>query len=384
MGIAARVAEWAFWASCAWIAYAYAGYALALYALRIVRRRSTTRGDVKPSVSVVVAVHNGRAALGAKLDNLLRQDYPADRLEIIVADDASTDESDRLVATTYAPRAVLLVRLSERSGKERVQREALAVARGEVVVFTDVATTLDDQGLSTIVRSFADPTVGCVSSTDRFLDRDRKPVGEGLYVRYEMALRRLESDVHSLVGASGSFFAARREVLRDFSDHLQSDFRTALVSVRSGYRAVVDEEAKGYYTDSAGGAGEFQRKVRTVVRGLTTLYEERGILNPFRYGVFAWEVFSHKVVRWTVPLAMLAALASCAVLSVSSRPFRALLICQVAGYGYALATSLVPALSRNPIGRTLHYLVQVNASILIAWYRFLRGERVVFWTPTVR
>jgi hypothetical protein len=378
------IAAWVFWLAVGWVVYAYAGYPLALRLLGRPRPSARASATPLPVVSVIVAVHNGARLIGSKLDNLLSQDYPHERLEILVADDASSDGSDAVVTEAYGARGVRLVRLSERGGKERAQKEALAVARGAVVVFTDVATKLDRDGITTIVRGFADETVGCVSSADRFLDRDGKPVGEGLYVRYEMALRRLESDVHSLVGLSGSFFAARREVLRDFSDRLPSDFRTALVSVRMGYRAVIDPEARGYYADLSAGGGELQRKVRTVVRGLTTLYEERGILNPFRHGLFAWEVFSHKVVRWTVPLAMVLALATSAWLAPRSVFFAAVLGIQAAGYAYAALAAHVPALSRNPLGRLLPYLLQVNVSIVIAWYRFLRGDRVVFWKPTVR
>jgi len=373
-----------FWFSVAWIGYAYVGYTLLLALAARFRRRPVAAADVKPFVSVIVTVHNAAPHLGRKLDNLLAQDYPAERTEILVADDASDDGTDRLVMGKYASRGVRLVRLAERGGKERSQRETLSVARGEVLIFTDVATALDSDGLSRIVRSFADPGVGGVSSADRLLGEDGDSPGESAYVRYEMKLRQLESEVGSLVGMSGSFFAVRREVCGDFSDRLQSDFRTALVAVRLGYRCVLDRNAIGYYKDVASSGSEFQRKVRTVVRGLTVLFAELGMLNPLRYGLFSWQLFSHKVVRWTVPFAMLLAVLSSAWLSMASGLFALFLILQLMAYGYAAAALRLPRLAASMLGRAVAYLVHANAAILVAWLRFVRGERIVMWTPSRR
>jgi hypothetical protein len=336
-------------------------------------------------VAAIVTVHNGAGAIREKLANLLDQDYPTDRLEIVVADDGSDDGTDRIVREEFGARGIRLVRLDRRGGKERAQKEAIASCGGEVLVFTDLGTRLDKHGIATIVRSFADPEVGAVSSEDRLLGSDGRAIeGEGGYLGYEMALRRLESTAGSLVGLSGSFFAARREVCADFSDSLASDFRTALCSVRLGLRAVVDEGAIGYYRNVAEGTREFDRKARTVIRGMTVLFAEASLLNPLRYGLFSWQLVSHKLARWIVPFAMIAAFGASAALAPGSRFFALASGVQIAGYLVAIASSRIPA--TIPLGpvRSLSYLVEVNTAILVAWVRYLGGERIVTWRPSTR
>lgn len=373
-----------FWLAVGWVFYGYVGYPLLLALWRIVRRREVARDSVHPPLTVIVAVHNGERSIRGKLENLLEQDYPKGRLQLLVADDASTDGTAAIVAE-FADRGVVRIALAERGGKERAQREALGHATGEVVAFTDVGTRMAEDGLSTIVRSFADPGVGCVSSTDRFLDADGQPAGEGLYVRYEMLLRRLETDVHSLVGLSGSFFAARRGVLGAFSDRLPSDFCTLLGSIRAGLRGVADEGAYGLYSDVARRGDEFARKVRTVLRGLAAFFAARDLLNPFRYPLFSWQLVSHKLVRWTVPFAMLVAFVASGLLALGGSVFfRVVFGLQAAVYLYSALAEVFPRLDSNALGRTAHYFVVVNLSILVAWLRYLGGQRVVTWNPSAR
>ena len=370
--------HWLFWSAVAWIAYAYVGYAALLRVVAWVRPRPVRRGEVRPKVSVILTVHNGAGSIRRKLENVLEQSYAGELLEIIVADDGSDDGTDRVVRDEFGARGVRLVRLDRRGGKERAQKEALTIASGEVIVFTDVGTRLDRHGIEKIVRSFADPEVGAVSSEDRVLDLyGPAHAGEGGYVGYEMKLRRLESRVGSLVGLSGSFFAARRVVCDGFSDRLASDFRTALRAVGLGLRAVNDEEAIGYYQDAGGATRELDRKVRTVVRGMTVFFSELRLLNPVRFGLFSWELASHKLARWTVPFAMIAALGASAVLATRSVFFLAVLGVQLIVY---LAAALVPSRWLRPI----RYLIEVNFAILVAWFKYLRGDRIVTWTPTSR
>jgi hypothetical protein len=151
-----------------------------------------------------------------------------------------------------------------------------------------------------------------------------------------MWLRRLESSVNSLVGMSGSFFAARKEVCRDFSGEVQSDFRTLLSSIKQGLRGVTDPLSVGYYLDLSDEKREFDRKVRTVVRGLTVFWRHTGLLNPFRYGLFAYQYFCHKLLRWLVPFFLVLAFVSNALLASSSPLFTALFAGQLMFYGIAV------------------------------------------------
>jgi cellulose synthase/poly-beta-1,6-N-acetylglucosamine synthase-like glycosyltransferase len=292
--------ELIFWLSVGLVFYAYAGYPCALAALSLFRSREVRKDDIRPSVSFIVAAHNEEGRLYEKLANTLAQDYPAHLLEIIVSSDCSTDRTDE-IALAFGDR-VRLLRAHERRGKEAAQQLAVAAATGQILVFSDVATALAPDGISRIVRNFADATVGCVSSVDRFVDADGRTSGEGAYVKYEMWLRGLESRVNCLVGLSGSFFAARREACRNWAADRQSDFNTLLNVVDMKLRGVSDPESIGCYRNITDDRREFERKVRTVVRGLSVLDGRLRMLNPFRYGLFSWQLASHKLCRWFVPL----------------------------------------------------------------------------------
>jgi glycosyltransferase involved in cell wall biosynthesis len=366
-----------FWSAAALTFYAWAGYPLLLWALASITNRTVVKKRVSPTVTFIITAYNEELRLPGKIDNTLAQDYPASRFEVIVASDCSTDRTDD-IAREYS--GVRLVRAGERRGKEAAQQLALEAASGEIIVFSDVATTLAPAAVSSIVANFADPTVGCVSSVDRFVDAQGRVSGEGAYVRYEMWLRALETRVHSLVGLSGSFFAARREVCRRWSADRQSDFSTALNAVDLGLRAVLDPETAGYYCDITDDRRERGRKTRTVVRGLAVLARNLRMLNPFRYGLFAWQLASHKLCRWLVPMAMIgAAVANIALLS-HSWVYVATFGVQVAFY----AAAAIGAWTGAPALRIPSFLVLSHAAILIAWCRFARGERMTCWTPSRR
>jgi hypothetical protein len=243
-----------------------------------------------------------------------------------------------------------------------------------------VATSLAPNGISSIVRNFADPTVGCVSSIDRFVDPDGTVSGEGAYVRYEMFLRTLETRVNSLVGLSGSFFAARREVCRPWPADRQSDFNTLLNSMQLGMRGVLDPESAGYYRNIVDDRREAQRKIRTVVRGIATLAKSLRMLNPFRHGLFSWQLASHKLCRWTVPLAMIVAAIANALL-LDRGPVYVIAFLLQAGFYIA---ALAGAYTSVPLFRLPSFLIVANFAILTAWFRYVCGERFTIWNPSER
>ena len=363
--------------------FAYFGYPLTLLLIAWMRTLEVKKIPFFPSVTLIITAYNEEKRIREKLDNTLSLEYPREKLQILLASDGSTDGTNGIVEA-YAERGVELLPVTRRGGKENAQKEAVQVARGEVLVFSDVATRLDPDGLSQIVANFADSTVGCVSSIDRVLGKDGRPGGEGAYVRYEMWLRALESQVHSLVGLSGSFFAARREVCRDFSADMQSDFRTLLNSMRLGLRGVSDPLAIGYYLDVADGQREFDRKVRTVVRGLTVFFRNLEFLNPFRYGFFSYQFICHKLLRWLVPLFLLSAFTTNIALATDSLVYSVLLVGQVGFYTAAIWVWKRPLPPASAVLKIPAYFLAVNAAIVLAWWRYFRGQRLVMWTPSQR
>ena len=364
-----------------WLGFAYAGYPLLLWLLaRLAPRRGEPQGtsEPAPSLSVIVAVHNGGTVLEQKLEDTLALAYPRP-FEIIVTSDGSTDATEE-IAERFADRGVLLVRNAQREGKEAAQARAIAVAKGDVLVFTDVTAEVERDALSWIARRFSDPTIGCVSSEDHVAVEG----GEGAYVRYEMALRRLESEAATIVGCSGSFFSVRRELAAPWPSDLASDFRSALEAARRGLRAVSEPRARASFRAVDDPRAEWRRKVRTVRRGIAVLAAYRALLHP-RYGRTALALWGHKVARFTSPFALGLVFAASALAAPGSAPAAALLGAQLLLYGLGgLALAVESVRSRSFVARVAGFFMLVNASMLVAWMHHLRGDKAVTWEPTRR
>ncbi len=366
------------------ICHAYLGYPLSLYILGLFYNNKDKKAEFRPKVTLIITAYNEEKRIKSKIENTLALTYPRDKLQVLIASDGSTDKTTQ-IASDYEMPGFEILSFPERKGKEYAQKEAILSAYGEIIVFTDVATLLEPSGIDRIVSNFADPTVGCVSSEDRLIGKDGKPSGEGAYVRYEMWVRRLESRVNTLVGLSGSFFAARKDVCRDFSGDMQSDFRTLLTSVKMGLRGVSDPEVLGFYQDLSDRTREFERKVRTVLRGLTVYFRHIELLNVFRYGLFSYQYLCHKLLRWLVPMFLGIAFISNLVLAFSSRIYFGMFLLQIIFYGMAAwGWSRVGDAPIRNVVKIPAYFMAVNASIAVAWWRYLRSQRIVMWTPSER
>jgi cellulose synthase/poly-beta-1,6-N-acetylglucosamine synthase-like glycosyltransferase len=371
---------WVFWIGVIGVLYPYLLYPLLLAAWAKLRREpARPEPDQWPSLSIIIPVHNEVSRLGRKIENTLSLDYPAGLVEVLFISDGSTDDTVPLIRSHLRP-GWSLQELSVRSGKAAALNAGLHAATGDLLVFTDAAIELRPDALRRIVQPFTDPVVGCVSGEDRIADAG----GEGLYGRYELLLRRLESRVHSIVGASGSFYAQRRSICRPFTEGMAPDFLSVLRTVAQGYRALSEERAVGSMTSLKDPRQEFDRKVRTLIRGMTTLFAHPELLNPFRYGAFAFALWSHKVMRWLAPFFMLIAFA--ASLALLDRPlYLAAAIAQAILYGVALlAWYEIAGVGATLPGRIALYFVNVNAAVVAAWFRYVRGVRQEIWTPSRR
>ena len=375
--------EIAFWIAVVGCAYSYALYPLllSLWPARPSFAAPAGSAAPAPTVTLVIACRNEARRLRHKLENALAVEYP--NIEVVVASDASDDDSDDIVRS-YATRGVRLVRSPERRGKEHAQGLAIEQTSGEIVVFSDAGTDLPPDSIGHLVENFRDPSVGAVSSEDRFITDDGRVVGEGAYVRYEMWLRRLESRRAGLVGLSGSFFGIRRSIAGAWNPSIPSDFACALFAVKSGKRAVSDPRVVGVYRDIKDPSKEFGRKVRTAVRGMTAVAVLREVLNPFRYGLFSFQVWSHKVMRWLVPAFMALLLVTSVALARVHPVYAWALGAQCLGYGLVLAAHVVPGLRAIAPVRLAYFFVQVNLALGRAGLEFLRGRRIVTWEPSAR
>lgn len=377
--------EVAFWISAAGCAASYALYPVLLH---LAPRRPPHGADAAwelPRLSVIVTARNEERRLEQKLRNTLALDYPRERLQIIVASDASEDRTDE-IARSFAGEGVTLARTALRGGKEAAQAHAIAQSTGEIIVFTDVTTRLDTDALRRIASHFADPTIGAVSSEDRVEPGEAQAgaSGEGAYVRYEMWLRRLESERAGLVGLSGSLFAVRRRVAERWPIDVPSDISAALRTASLGLRAIADPRLFGYYSDLRDASREYGRKVRTVIRGMAAVAHMRQLLNPRRFGWYALQLWGHKIFRWLTPVFLLLTALLSMPLAFHSPCYLAILALQLIFYGAAALAALAPALQRFRLFRLTYYFTQVHLALLDAGWRFLRNERVVVWNPSVR
>jgi glycosyltransferase involved in cell wall biosynthesis len=372
-----------FWFFVVAATYSYFWYPVILLILPPQRRDYAMDAHPVRRVAIVIAARNEASTIAGKLDNTLALERGNVDLDLIVVSDASDDATDDIVLG-YSDRGIRLVRSPVRKGKEHAQGLAIASTDADMVVFTDVGTVFPRDALHQLLAAFTDPSVGAVSSVDRFITADGSVQGEGAYVRYEMWLRDLETRFHSLVGLSGSFFAARRSVCQKWDSRVQSDFGTALSCVQLGMRAISDRRVIGYYKNITDSRKEYQRKVRTVTRGMSSLRIHAEVLDFGRYGPFSFEVFSHKVMRWATPWFLLGALGTNAALIGRGPFYEVLFAAQLVLYFSPLASQIAPGLRNLGLARIGIYFVEVNVAILHAAILTLSGRTILTWEPSKR
>jgi cellulose synthase/poly-beta-1,6-N-acetylglucosamine synthase-like glycosyltransferase len=376
-------------AAAAFGAYTYLGYPALLALLVSVRRKrpAVPRLAYWPRITIVLPAYNEEAVVRGTLDNLLTADYPADRRRILVVSDASTDGTDAAVSE-YADRGVELLRLPRRGGKTVAENAAFPLLETDIVVNTDASVRVERGAIKALVGRFVDPRVGVASSHNVSVAsvEDHANYAESWYVGYDMWVRGLESELCGIVGAAGCLYAARASTqCHALPEWISRDFAAALLARESGLRAVSVREALCFVPRIGSLRREYRRKVRTITRGIETLYFKRALLNPCRFGIFSWVLASHKACRWLVPhvsvLAMLA-LACLAPHVVLAR--WALGVALLAGLCAGIAW-LWPDHRRLPrLIAIPAYVVIGNLAALVASIRACAGDLDPVWEPTRR
>lgn len=366
----------------------YLGYPLAL---ALLRRRGRFARPPEPTewplLTISIPVYNEERSIAATLDNVLATDYPADRRHVLVISDASSDRTDAIVAG-YADRGVSLVRLSARSGKTGAENEAGRHLRGDVVINLDATIRIPAGAIKALVRAFQDPTVGVASGRDVSVGDETREQNrdESSYVGYEMWVRRLESECGSIVGASGCLYAVRRSLFDNiFPEALSRDFASPLIAREAGFRSVSVDDAICFVPRTRSLQAEYRRKVRTMTRGLETLWYKRSLLNPLRYGRFAVFLAFHKLTRWLVFLSLPLAALGLVLWAWTSWWGVAMLGLTALGVALGAAGYYWPAGRTAPRFLTLAgFVVSVHLAGAEAWARALRGELNPIWEPTRR
>jgi cellulose synthase/poly-beta-1,6-N-acetylglucosamine synthase-like glycosyltransferase len=376
-------AELLFWLSVAALFYTYLGYTLLLVLVSRLRGRDVRQAAWTPTVSIIITAYNEEQNLAAKLENTLALDYDEGKLEVIVASDCSTDRTDE-IARHFASRGVRLHRQAERLGKTAAQNAAVEEARGEIILFSDATTAYQRDVLRVMNRNFADPEVGCVAGRLIYVDPAESSVGRGArsYWSYETFLKRHESRVGSLIGVSGCIYAVRRAAYVPLYHEACSDFLIATKMVEQGLRAVYEPDAVCMEETNRRADKELRMRVRVITQTFTDLWRHRSMMNPLRSGFYGVQLLCHKVLRYFVPFFLILMFFASVVLAGRSLFYAAVLLAQVAFYAAAaLAWALEHAGVHSRLLALPQYFVLANLASLVAFYKFLSGERYARWEP---
>jgi poly-beta-1,6-N-acetyl-D-glucosamine synthase len=370
------------WSSIALIVYVFVGYPLALAARAALRPHPWRREPSHATISIVMAAYNEAACLAPKIMNLLSLDYPADRVEILVGSDGSTDSTvDQLVAL-HEPRVRNFI-FAERRGKPAVLNTLVAEARGEIVVFADVRQEFDSQVLRALTQSFADPEVGAATGElilRRSVGGSAATEGSGFYWRYEKFIRARECIVNSTIVVTGAIYAIRRALYEPIpADTIGDDLLIPLRVARRGYRVVVERDARAYDIPSATSKQEFRRKVRTVGGAFQIFSREPWLFNPMQNRLW-WQTMSHKALRLIVAPLQVTAFAANALLASQSEFYQWMLFAQMMFYACAIVACAFPRGHKRPVVLTLPYIFcLLSWTTVLAFLRWITHRQSVKW-----
>jgi cellulose synthase/poly-beta-1,6-N-acetylglucosamine synthase-like glycosyltransferase len=368
------------WVAVGIVVWVYLGYPVVLGLVAWARRKPVARQAITPDVSLVICAYNEERHIRRKLEECLAADYPAERLEIIVASDGSTDRTDEIVRQ-FAPR-VRLLRVEGRAGKTIAQNAAVAEARGEVLVFSDVTTVYTPRTIVEMVANFADPAVGCVGGDLHYENdpQNTSAAGRALFWGYERQLRLWESQVHSIIGVAGCVYAMRRALYDPLDPTVISDFVQPGRITARGYRTVLEPRALAFEpVESRSLREEVHRRARIITRGLRGAFALRTLLNPLRHPWFATVLWSHRVLRWLAPVFLLVLFAG-SVLAPKNQILDWVLWAQIAVYASAALAYTLERLRVRPPGAFIPlYFCVVNLAPLLALAWLMRGDKKVAW-----
>lgn len=379
--------EIGFWICLGLVFYIYAGYPVAVSLLTKIIRCNIGKSDIEPSVTVLIAAFNEEQEIESTIINKLSQDYPTDRLEVIVVSDGSTDRTDEIVAYFAKNNGdrIKLLRQEPRQGKTQALNMAVAHASGNILVFSDANSIYAPDAIRRLVRSFADPSIGYVTGQMIYTNPDKSGIGEGssAYMRYENFLRILETRLNSVVGVDGGIDAVRHELYQPMRPDQLPDLVLPLNVIEQGKRVIYEPSAVLYEPALSAATDEFRMRVRVSLRALWALYDKRSLLTPFRYPLFAWQLFSHKVLRY-VAFIPLSGLIVFSVLTIDNHPFYLVFfILQSVAYGFVALGYLLDRLLAAAPSKILapYYFIILNVACAIALWNFMNRRKIVLWKP---
>jgi cellulose synthase/poly-beta-1,6-N-acetylglucosamine synthase-like glycosyltransferase len=374
-----------FWFSVGAILYSYFLYPALIYVLVRMRGRKPEMplATAQRSVSLVVSCYNEQETLPAKLADITKYSYPTEKIEFLFGSDGSTDRTDEILRAAEQTGTIRAFTFAQRRGKASVVNDLVANARHDVVVFTDANTIFRPDTIANLVKRFDDPSVGAVCGKLVLLNPGEEPgrQNEHTYWEFENWLKNMESEFNTLLGATGGVYAVRRELYEALPTNraVSDDFLTPIRIVMKGYRTVYAQEALAYEVSTPSIAKEFRRKARIGAQNYAGISEFRRLLAPSA-GLTAFELWSHKIIRWFIPHMMVVAFLVPVALATVSSLFGWILVLQMllvlAAIGGALADQA--GIRIGPLGIP-YYGLAMNLALFVGFWKFVFGKQRTTW-----
>lgn len=374
-----------FWASLILIAYTYFLYPFVITLLSFFVNNKVNKAVIEPDVTLLITAFNEEKDIERKLQNSFALDYPKDKFEIVVASDGSTDRTDEIVKKYEQNEAgvkVVLHRVEGRLGKTAAQNSAVKVCNGEIIIFSDAASLYEPQVIKAFVRNYADPKVGAVSGMYKYINKSGGSVGFAtiMFWKLENFIKSRQTKIKTITGCCGCIYSVRKSLYTELPSTIISDLVEPLMILQKGYRIVFEPEALALEETTEHAKQEFSMRIRVIVRGMNGMLFARGLYNPLKFPFEAFQLFSHKVMRWLVPVFCITAFISNGLLVYSSPVYGALFALQI---GFYLLALIGYFLEKKGIHKKIFYLPLyfciVNVAALVSMFRVFRGENVVIW-----
>jgi cellulose synthase/poly-beta-1,6-N-acetylglucosamine synthase-like glycosyltransferase len=373
-----------FWLAMFLLFYVYAGYPLLLALIGLFVGRRRAEAGYTPRISVLIAAYNEEEAIERKIQQTLALEYPADKIEVLVLSDCSTDRTDEIVKA-FPDGRVRLIRMPERRGKTFAQNVGVKEATGEVIIFSDATAIYHPKALLYLACNYQDASVGAASGRYQYFDPGGKsPTGLGsvAFWNYENMIKKMQSSIRTITGCCGCIYSVRKQAYTELPADVISDLVQPLQAIRKGFRVVFEDRALAYEETTQSTSEEFSMRVRVVTRAMRGLLSVSDLLKPWKFAWPAFQLWSHKIMRWMVPLFLIAIFAANLAL-IDFRFYRFTLAVQLFFYAAALLNILLPLHRQwKPLGIPLFFCT-LNAAALVSMLEICRGRKYVTW-QTVR
>lgn len=368
--------------------YAYSGYSSLLRLLAALSKKKHVRNVAfKPMVSILVPAYNEEKVIEQKIENCLSQDYPREKLQIIVCSDCSTDQTASIVSPYTQNHNVVFYDYRQRSGKTGIINKTVPVADGEIIVLTDANTMFEPDAVSKLVSMYTSEKIGAVLGQVKLIipEAGYGVQKEVLYRDFEMSLKYIEGLFGSTIGAFGGFYSIRKTLFKPLPPNAYSndDLLLPMSVLKQGYDVIFDREAVSTEDTAVTIEEEFKRRVRIGAGNFQSFFLLLDMLNPLK-GKYCFFYVSHKVLRWFSPFILLCAL-GCNALLIGQFPYTILFYLQLLFYGLAALGAILSKYRISyPLLSPTYHFISMNCALFLGFFRYIKGIKSAVWQSTER